>query len=91
MAALHLLSQPPGDVWARLCPRLTGGDQVLLLGEAVYGLHHPQLAQLRDTGAAIAALGPDMSARGIEAAGVAVIDYDGFVDLTAAYAHILSW
>lgn len=94
MGVLHLLSQPPGPVWEGLCPRLGDGDRVLLLGDGVYGLRHPLLGRLQDAGAGIAALAPDLVARGIEpsgAEGVRVIDYEEFVDLTVACGRILSW
>ncbi|HYE36569.1 sulfurtransferase complex subunit TusB [Methylocaldum sp.] len=101
MATLHLVNRSPGESRAleHCLARAGMGDAVLLIEDAVYAavkgagfeaVTRPAMGQLR-----FYALGPDLEARGVQtseiAEGIRVVDYVGFVDLTADYQPIQSW
>jgi len=80
------------------CLRLAAPDAILLIEDAVYGAitgtaFTPQLeaalARFR-----VYALKPDLDARAVTdrvAAGVTLVDYEGFVDLVAEHHACQSW
>mgnify|MGYP001568175856 FL=1 len=94
---LHTLNSSPQSVAARdCCTLLTGEDTVILFGDGVYaGLEGSAISQLlRDSGAAIFALAPDVDAAGIGtklAAGISLIDYPEFVAISAQYPRQMAW
>jgi tRNA 2-thiouridine synthesizing protein B len=75
------------------------GSAVLLLEDGVYGAIQgtrieANVAQAAQ-GVKLYVLGPDLAARGLTedrlVAGVGVVDYGGFVDLTVEYSAVQSW
>jgi tRNA 2-thiouridine synthesizing protein B len=101
MAILHLVNHSPARSLAleHCLTRAGKSDGVLLIEDAVY-------AAVRDSAAAapirsaagrvtVYVLGPDLEARGLGGAELAenvrIVDYRGFVRLTAAYSVIQSW
>lgn len=75
------------------------GDAVLLLEDAVVAALPGTAFAGRMADAAgelrLYALGPDLQARGLDAAGlipgIAVVDYEGFVDLAAENSAVNAW
>lgn len=71
------------------------GDVILLIEDGVYGAMRGGQAAARLQGLEVAALGPDLAARGIGTDrlidGIKVVDYNGFVDLTVAKDKVQSW
>lgn len=75
----------------RLCQQ---HDELLLIEEAVYAAiaQHSACRQLK--GLAVSALKNDLQARGINqriSPSIKVVDYAGFVELTAKQAKSLTW
>lgn len=102
MSTLHLLFSPPtaGTALADCLRAASDGDTVLLLQDGVYAAvarATAPAALLREavgSGVTVAALAPDVAARGIGAglhAGIELVDDDGFVELTEQYPRTLSW
>ena len=101
MGVLHLVNRSPGEslALAQCLERLGSSDAVLLLEGGVYAvLKGSQLApMLADSlkHVAIHALAPDLAARGIATeevlAGVVLVDYEGFVELSILHSPIISW
>ena len=101
MSVLHTTNKSPlrtRDLES--CLRLSrAGCGILLLEDAVYGALKATSASAKIEEAAkdrrIYVLGPDLAARGFTpeqlVAGVAVVDYGGFVDLAAEYHHVQAW
>jgi tRNA 2-thiouridine synthesizing protein B len=75
------------------------GSAVLMLEDAVYGAMKGTRVESNVSQAAqnvkLYVLGPDLAARGISEdkliAGVSVVDYGGFVDLTVENSTVQSW
>ncbi len=102
MGVLHLVNRSPGEslALAQCLERACAGDAVLLLESGVYAvLKDSVFAPTRLVESmprvAIHALAPDLAARGIAAeevlAGVVLIDYVGFVELSVIHTPIISW
>ena len=101
MGVLHLVNRSPGEslALAQCLERLGASDAVLLLEGGIYAvlkgsLLAPMLADsLKHV--AIHALAPDLAARGIATeevlAGVVLVDYEGFVELSILHSPIISW
>jgi len=94
---LHTLNSSAQSAATRnCCDLLTAQDTVILFGDGVYaGLEGCATSQLlRDSGAAIFALAPDVDAAGIGtklATGVSLIDYAQFVTISAKYPGQMAW
>ena len=94
---LHTLNSAPQSAATRnCCDLLTKDDTVILFGDGVYaGLEGSSTSQLlRDSGATIFALAPDVAAAGIGAklaAGISPIDYPQFVAISAKYPGQMAW
>ena len=96
MPVLHVINHTPPDGGRdmrlqRVCP----GDAVLFIEDGCYAAHDgapsPPTAALAE-GVRVFVLEADLRARGIAAAaGVATVDYDGFVDLSAQHNPVISW
>lgn len=102
MSSLHLVFTAPtaGSALADCLRAAADGDTVLLLQDAVYAAVAPAAAAaglLREAaanGLTLAALGPDVDARGIGALlhlGIELLDDNAFVALTEQHPRILSW
>ena len=101
MGVLHLVNRSPGEslALAQCLERVGPNDAVLLLEGGVYAVLKDSLlaSKLASTieHASIHALGPDLRARGIAAeevmAGVILVDYEGFVELSVMHNPIISW
>lgn len=96
---LHILSASPytGSCLDD-CRRIaTAGDALLLSGDGVYALRGAArtiLEALRADGVMVQAIAEDCTARGIDDTntdGIERIDYGGFVDLSVAHEHSVSW
>lgn len=94
---LHIINHSP--IEPSLLGRISAGDAVLLIENAVYSVKRNSrvaerfekaMGQMR-----VLALGSDLEARGIGPdeiiPRVEVIDYSGFVDLTVEHSVVQSW
>ena len=101
MGVLHLVNRSPGEslALAQCLERAGANDAVLLLEGGVYAalkdsVFAPKLASSTQC-VTIHALAPDLRARGIAAeevlAGVVLVDYEGFVELSILHNPIISW
>lgn len=101
MGPLHTVNKSPysSTALASCLAHLTGDAAILLIEDGVYaalvsGRAEPELGAVAARGA-VYALGPDLMARGLDQArllpGTKVVDYAGFVDLTAAHSSVLAW
>jgi tRNA 2-thiouridine synthesizing protein B len=98
---LHLINKSPFERTALdSCLRLAKpGSSILLLEDGVYAaLAHAASAEKIIRGMedfSFFALGPDLLARGVRdaplIAGMAVVDYPGFVDLVVQHEATQSW
>lgn len=98
MATLHILSHSPfSDGRLTSCLHLiSGGDGLLLTGDAVYAVQPGsvplQALTLMPDSVALYALDEDLSARGIPApARLEALDYPAFVRLCIHYDKVNSW
>lgn len=98
MTVLHTLSCPPGHAHSEAClARLAAGDSLLLLGEGVYHALAGSRAADELAGQVpcpVYALQADAQAAGVLTRltpGVAVVDEDGFVELTERHPRQLAW
>ena len=101
MTMLHTVNKSPFERNSlQSCLRLAAkGSAVLLIEDAVVGAVKGSSSEATLTGAlakvSVSVLGPDLAARGIGEDklidGVQVVDYAGFVDLTAANDAVQSW
>tara|TARA_B100000902_G_scaffold333066_1_gene331368 strand:- start:1278 stop:1571 length:294 start_codon:yes stop_codon:yes gene_type:complete len=94
---LHTLSLPPNSELLESCARLISDeDSLLLLGDGIYasvvGSKHLNL--LDTINCKIYALKEDCDLAGLEnkiSKGVAIIDYNGFVSLSAEHEKHIPW
>lgn len=101
MTVLHIVSRSPRESRALedCLVRAGEGDAVLLIEDAVYaavnGADIEAVLKSASERVRFYALGPDLDARGVEASEVAetirIVDYGGFVDLTAECRLVQSW
>ena len=99
MATLHLLSHSPfSDSRLPSCLHLlTGGDALLLCGDAVYALQdgtsQRQALDLMPESIALFALEEDIAARAMNflPPRLQQVDYEGFVELCCRYERTNSW
>ena len=98
---LHTVNRSPFEhgALAGCLARVRPGSAVLLIEDGVLGAlvesrFAPRLAALSDD-VEFFALGPDLDARGIEAARLApfvqVVDYAGFVSLACRFGRTVAW
>lgn len=99
-STLHLVfDSPAGGALADALRAATCDDAVLLLQDGVYAVATgnaalPLLGGACERGVTLHALDTDLRARGITArlaAGVMVVDDEGFVALTERHARTVSW
>lgn len=96
-ATLHILARSPfthADLTS--CLRLLGADDSLLLtGDATHALQpgsEPAARLSALPAGQLCVLQEDLLARGLQApAGVLVVDYAGFVELSLSHARVNSW
>ena len=98
---LHTVNKSPFERTSMdSCLRLAKkGAPILLLEDGVYaamtGTEATAKMEAASKDHAIYVLGPDLAARGIKEdrliAGVSVVDYGGFVDLTVEHGTVQSW
>lgn len=100
MNILHIVNQSPYDTNAfNSCLKILGKhDGLLLMGNGAYVLTHKDLQKrlrnLQTTGVDIYFLQEDVVARGLtlfNEHGFALIDYQGFVELTDSHSKSMSW
>ena len=101
MATLHTVNKSPFERNAlESCLRLAkAGSSVLLFEDGVIGAMRNTRFSEKVTQAmndfSIYVLGPDIQARGLDNGkvidGIQVVDYNGFVDLTAEHDTVQSW
>lgn len=100
MSILHTVNKSPyekNSVGSCLAHALEGSS-VLFYEDAVYAIiKGASIEQLMASasGVKLYALGPDLKARGITAEkiidGVEIVDYAGFVDLSAGHDKVQAW
>ena len=101
MSALHTVNKSPFERnTLESCLRLAAkGSAVLLFEDGVIGAmkntKHSDAVANAMSDISFYVLGPDIKARGLKDGnvidGIKVIDYDGFVDLTAEHHTVQSW
>jgi tRNA 2-thiouridine synthesizing protein B len=101
MSTLHTVNQSPfAGNCLDSCLKFAGpGAAVLLIEDGVYaalsGTRVERQVRAALDRVKIYVLGPDLQARGLPAgrliAGIAVVDYAGFVDLAAASRKVQAW
>ncbi len=99
MGTLHTVNKSPfRDTTLKSClDHVQDGDTVLLIEDGVYGASDGTSVSdaVKASGAKICVLGPDFSARGLDAdriaSGVETVDYAGFVELVAASDRVQNW
>lgn len=89
---LHTLNKASCDLLAQLCAASSQNDIILLIEDGVYHvLNADALAQLRAHAAQVCVLTDDASARGITVSHLTLVDYTGFVELSARCSKTVSW
>ena len=98
---LHIVNKSPFEKNSlESCLRLvSAGDHILLIEDAVVAaIENSRFQQLIIDAQALSTfyvLSPDLDARGLGnkqlISGIALVNYDGFVDLTAAHHPVQSW
>ncbi|AFL72607.1 sulfurtransferase complex subunit TusB [Thiocystis violascens] len=101
MAILHTVNKSPFERNSlESCLRFaTDGAAVLLFEDGIYAALSGTSVEAQVAGALdklnIHVLGPDLKARGFSEerviAGISVVDYAGFVDLTAEHDTVQAW
>ena len=101
MATLHTVNKSPFErgAMASCFAHVAQGDVVLMIEDAVVGARRgtafAKTVEQKRAICAIYALGPDLAARGVKSddliEGVAIVDYDSFVDLAASNARVCAW
>lgn len=98
MAMLHIVNKSPYERDA-LATCVGGyyqdGDTLLLIEDGVYAAIAASTAAAKLNGLNVAALGPDVQARGIAddklIEGIKIVDYPGFVNLVTTTDRVQSW
>jgi tRNA 2-thiouridine synthesizing protein B len=97
MSILHIVNKSPYERDA-LATCVGGyyktGDTLLLTEDGVYAAIASGKAAASLNGLKVAALGPDVQARGIAEkliAGIDIVDYAGFVNLVTTTDRVQSW
>ena len=101
MGPLHTVNKPPhsSTALASCLAHATPDSALILIEDGVYaaleaGETVPELAAAAARGQ-VYALRPDLEARGLAEAkllaGAKLVDYAGFVDLTASHSSVLAW
>lgn len=70
------------------------GDSLILIEQAVFAANPQHKAYRQIQGLNISVLASDAKARGIEnriSSNIALIDYDGFVELTVTHSNSVTW
>lgn len=95
---LHIISKASllNDPMAQISDYIKPSDTILLIQDAIYVAYqnNAQISAFIALGGEVCALKPDAVARGMSGAGcdaVKVIDFKGFVELTARYEASVSW
>ena len=98
---LHTVNKSPfeRDALASCLRVARAGSTVLLIEDGVYaaldGAQDPASIEQAMERLAIAALSPDLAARGLDTgrvrAGIVLVDYAGFVTLAATHDNVQSW
>jgi tRNA 2-thiouridine synthesizing protein B len=94
---LHVVNKSPyeRDALATCVGYCLDGDTLLLIEDGVYAAISTGKAAASLQGLNLAALGPDLNARGIGADklidGIKIVDYAGFVDLVTTTDRVQSW
>lgn len=89
---LHTLNKASSDLLAQLCAASSPKDVILLIEDGVYhALSADALAQLHAHAAQVCVLTDDASARGITVSHLTLVDYNGFVELSARCRKTVSW
>jgi tRNA 2-thiouridine synthesizing protein B len=94
---LHMVNKSPyeRDALATCVGYCRDGDTVLLIEDGVYAAIATGKAAANLQGLKVAALGPDLNARGIGEdkliEGIQIVDYAGFVDLVTTTDRVQSW
>ena len=101
MSTLHTVNKSPFERDSlSSCLRLAvKGSSILLIEDGVFGAmagtDHSDMVQAAMKDASVYVLGPDLAARGMSEDrvidGIKVIDYSGFVDLTAECESVQAW
>lgn len=97
MSMLHVVNKSPyeRDALTTCVGYCQTGDTVLLIEDGVYAAIAAGKAAASLQGLTVAALGPDLKARGIGEdkliGGIKIVDYAGFVDLVATTDRVQSW
>ena len=102
MGPLHTVNKSPfsSTALASCLAHATSDAAIILIEDGVYGALATAPAPPADLAAAAArgavyALGPDLIARGLGErpllAGTKLVDYAGFVELTAARPSVVAW
>jgi len=97
MATLHIVNgSPASGALARCLYAASAGDTVLLIGSGIYSADAIAFERVRSKGHSLAwcVLADDVRSRSQMdrlAAGIALIEDDGFVDLVVAHQPIVSW
>lgn len=101
MSVLHTVNRSPFEKssLASCVDHALDGSAILLFEDAVYAAARGTQSESLITAALervkVYALGPDLKARGIAAErvldGVAIVDYEGFVDLAVEHDTVQAW
>ncbi len=100
MSILHTVNKSPFEkqTLGSCVAHVLDGDAILMIEDGVYGAIAGTKAalQLEETkNVSIYALGPDLDARGLGeaklAAGITIVDYKGFVELSVKHDKTQSW
>lgn len=100
MTMLHIVNKSPSEcnTFDTCLKHAKAGSSILLIEDGVYaavkGTAVAQQMKNAMGNHAVYALWPDLEARGMQdraIEGIKLIDYGGFVDLTAAHSNVQSW
>lgn len=102
MSTLHTVNRSPWEHGALdgCLARVRPGSAILLIEDGVLGAlaaspASTRLAAQAEAGVGVFALGPDLTARGLERDGlvdcVEVVDYAGFVGLACRFEKTVAW
>ncbi len=101
MATLHTVNKSPfqNQTLISCLGHAKAGDSVLLIEDGVYGAMSgnamSEVVSGMGANVKLYVLGPDVAARGIDAArvtaGFTPVDYEGFVDMAASCDRVQNW